>query len=70
MFASKYITHKTNINTEDFLEIEIPLPSLLKQEEIVSHVQEIKNIIHNKITQAQLLMVDAKTEFQKEVFSL
>ncbi len=59
-----------SINTEDFLEIEIPLPSLLKQEEIVSHVQEIKNIIHNKITQAQLLMVDAKTEFQKEVFSL
>jgi len=66
--ASKKSVTVESINTEEFLEIDIPLPPLPKQQEIVNVIQTKKEKAQNLKTQAKELKLKAETEFEQTVF--
>lgn len=57
-----------SINTEEFLALPIPLPPLLIQEEIVSHISDVKERIRNLKDAASQNRQTAITDFEKEIF--
>ena len=58
-----------SINTDDFFEIDIPIPPLEKQKEISNHISSIKTQIkelnHSSVTNKEIAIV----EFEKEIFN-
>lgn len=74
-FIQKQIGKKTSgarmprLNEDDFLNLYIPLPPLSVQEEIVSHVNEIKANVQYLRKQATDLRAKAKKDFENAVFN-
>lgn len=55
---------------KSFLEnLEVPLPPLSKQQEIVNHIQELKEDIRLQKAQAEQLKQQAEQEFEQAIFS-
>ncbi|HMT76945.1 MAG: restriction endonuclease subunit S [Bacteroidetes bacterium] len=50
-------------------ELEVPLPPISKQQEIVNHIQELKEKIKNQKAQAEQLKNQAEQEFEQAIFS-
>ncbi|OOV17324.1 restriction endonuclease subunit S [Flavobacterium sp. LM4] len=67
--ASKKSVTVESINTEDFFEIQIPIPPLKKQKEISQKI----NFLKNQLTELNSSSINNKTEaildFEKEVFN-
>ncbi|WP_444658179.1 restriction endonuclease subunit S [Flavobacterium columnare] len=67
--ASKKSVTVESINTEDFLEIDIPLPPLEKQKQISNYINSIKAQINELNVLSVKNKEEAIVEFEKEIFS-
>lgn len=56
---------QSNINSEEFKSLPIPLPSLQKQQEIVNHINDIQEQIKTLQTDAKRILDDAKQEVEE-----
>lgn len=67
--ASKKSVTVESINTEDFLEINIPIPPLEKQKEISNHINSLKSQIEELNALSAKNKEEAIVEFEKEIFN-
>lgn len=67
--ASKKSVTVESINTEEFLEIEIPLPPLKIQERIADHISILKSEIEAIKRRSEELMNSAEREFEETLFN-
>lgn len=67
--ASKKSVTVESINTEDFLEINIPIPPLEKQKQISKHINSIKSQIKELNILSTKNKEEAIVEFEKEIFN-
>lgn len=58
---------QSNINSEEFKSLPIPLPNLAKQKEIVNYITGIREQIKSLQTEAKQVLEDAKQEVEKMI---
>ena len=58
---------QSNINSEEFKSLPIPLPNLTKQKEIVTYITDIRNQINTLQTEAKQVLENAKHEVEKMI---
>jgi type I restriction enzyme S subunit len=66
--SSKKSATVESINTEDFLEIPIPLPPMLVQQKIASTVEKLHNEIQSLQVSIRVKRQQAQTNFEHEIF--
>ncbi len=66
--ASKKSVTVESINTEDFLEIPIPLPPISIQQEITNRISALKSQTRQLKEKALILKQQAEQEFEQEIF--
>lgn len=66
--ASKKSVTVESINTDEFLNVEIPLPPIIKQKEIIAKIEELKSKIEFKHILSKELKRQANEEFEKAIF--
>jgi type I restriction enzyme S subunit len=67
--ASKKSVTVESINTEDFLEIPIPLPPISIQQEITNRISALKSQTRQLKEKALILKQQAEQEFEQEIFA-
>ncbi|KAF0131819.1 MAG: type I restriction enzyme S subunit [Bacteroidetes bacterium] len=67
--ASKKSVTVESINTEDFLEIPIPLPPISIQQEITNRISALKSQTRQLKEKASILKQQAEQEFEQEIFA-
>ena len=67
--ASKKSVTVESINTEDFLEIPIPLPPISIQQEITNRISALKSQTRQLKEKALILKQQAEQEFEQEIFT-
>ena len=66
--VNQRVSGQPNINGKEFLSAPIPLPTILKQKDIVNHIKNIKDIVKKYRTEAENKRVLAIQEFENEIF--
>ena len=64
----KVLSAQPSISQNAILELEFPLPPLLKQQEIVNHITQLKNQIQKAKEQSNQLKTQAQEEFERAIF--
>ena len=58
---------QSNINSEEYKSLKIPLPTLEKQNEIASHIKQIRKQAKSMQAEAEQILQDAKVQIEKMI---